>query len=61
MKIKQKKHQLKEFELIYKTLNDGEDECDSTSYFLYLLSCEYFNEVDIYMIWMMKLLKIIDL
>jgi len=35
MKIKQKKNQLKEFELIYKTLNDGEDECDSTSYFWY--------------------------
>jgi len=49
---KTKKKQLKEFELIYKTLNDGEDdwdeECDPTSYFLYLLPCEYFNEIGIY-------------
>jgi len=49
---KTEKNQLKRFELNYKTLNDEEDdwdeEDDSTLYFLYLLPCEYYNEIGIY-------------
>jgi len=38
------------FQLIYKALNDEErdwdEEEDSTTYFLYLLPCEYYDEID---------------
>jgi hypothetical protein len=46
-----KTNKSKRFELIYKILNDEEDdwdEDDSISYFLYLFPCEYYNETDMY-------------